>query len=333
MSSAGFRAATQPLLKDLKVFRLAWLQAYPFTGEKLKTGGWVGENWNAITRLSKIIYAWCSHNHDLAPKFGGDDVARMVISFNALVARCLTHSGVDDAFIAETDLYMKEFMSSVKELDIRIHHKVLNQSLEGMNKKGKKIKKKKTEAWWLKANYMSLPNLLSMMHLLGPLVLWWDGGGKGERFIQSVKPHIKRGIREDVHSFFERLLQKLFKVQQVELLEKRYGLSDNGVGASSDADDDAGTEAATVLDILNEVADAMSIPEEEELSLDSNDEDDSIMSSSSYGNSEEAEAIVEDEDAHFSTMEEHGMTKTKTIYIFRNENHLNEWSRGSYNTT
>jgi hypothetical protein len=68
----------------------------------------------------------------------------------------------------------------------------------------------------------------------------------------------------------------------------------------------------------------MSIPEEEELSLDSNDGEDSIMSSSSYGNSEEAEAIVEDEDAHFSTTEEHGMTKTKTIYIFRNENHLNE---------
>ena len=40
------------------------------------------------------------------------------------------------------------------------------------------------------------------MHWLGPLVNWWDGGGKGEKFIQLVKPHLPRGIREDVIDYF-----------------------------------------------------------------------------------------------------------------------------------
>ena len=51
---------------------------------------------------------------------------------------------------------------------------------------------KGAEAWWMKSNYLSLSNVIPMMLLLGPLILWWDRGGKGERFIQLVKPHIKQ---------------------------------------------------------------------------------------------------------------------------------------------
>ena len=119
----------------------------------------------------------------------------MVIVYHAFVARCLTHNGIDDALIAETELYMKEFLSAVREFDIRVRYEKLNKPTK------KPSERKGTEAWWLKPNYMSLCNLISMMLLIGPLVLWWDGGGKGERFIQMVKPHIQRGVCADVRAF------------------------------------------------------------------------------------------------------------------------------------
>ena len=66
---------------------------------------------------------------------------------------------------------------------------------------------------------MSLSNLLTTMLLLGPLVNWWDGGGKGERFIQLIKPFLKRGVREDVQNFFGTLIEKLYQMRQLELFE------------------------------------------------------------------------------------------------------------------
>jgi hypothetical protein len=316
LSSQAFRNAIQPLLKDLKVFMLAWLAAYPLTGEQLKTGGWVSENWMTMIRLSKVLFAWCAQNHELAAKFGVDDLSRMVIAFNAMVARALTHSSIDDAFVAEMELYMLEFLSCVREFDIRIRYNKLGKSVTKFSER------KGTEAWWLKSNYMCLPNLLAMMLLLGPLVLWWDGGGKGERFIQSVKPHIKRGIREDVLSFFVRLLEKLFKVQQSGMLEKRYCGNDDLLGNNSEED------LATIMDILNEVADALSIPDDEsdgqDYSTSAGGVDDAGDISGSDDDEEEGHGRPWNDASHFSEMEEHGMTKTKTIYVYRNEKHLND---------
>ena len=43
-----------------------------------------------------------------------------------------------------------------------------------------------TDHFWMKPNFMSLPNLVLIMEELGPLVNYWDGGGKGERYIQEI---------------------------------------------------------------------------------------------------------------------------------------------------
>ena len=171
-----------------------------------------------------------------------------------------------------------------------------------------------------------------MMMLLGPLVLWWDGGGKGERFIQMVKPHIKRGICEDVLTFFVRLLEKLYAVSQLNLFEGRFGLSVDG---QTDEDDD-------ILDILKEIAEVL-IPDStqddnksdtgDDGSQTGNDDDDGDDS-----DTEPAGGLVDDStqapvnwdgkadtiDAHFTTNEVVGMAKKKTIYAYRNENQLNE---------
>ena len=37
---------------------------------------------------------------------------------------------------------------------------------------------------WMRSNFVSLLNLVEMLLLFGPLINYWDGGGKGEKFIQ-----------------------------------------------------------------------------------------------------------------------------------------------------
>ena len=325
MSSTALRRAMQELLTDLKPLMLNWLNALPLNVSDKKgytTGGWVGEQWVAFVRVSKPLFGWCIRNHALTSKFGVDDLSRVVISFHALMARCLTHSGIDEAFIEDVRLHLKEFLSCVRELDIRARYKQLNKPAK------KASEAKKSEAFWLKANYLSLMNVLTMMLVLGPLILWWDGGGKGERYIQLVKPHIKRGVRGDILSYFTRLLEKLFKVMQMELLEKRYS------GAKSE------DQNSPLVDMVEEVEEVEEEVEEEELRMadvinelagvfigddQHGDEDDEDGNDSEDGSTCEADDHhnVEHKKVQFSTLEELGMTKTRTIHVYRNKVSMN----------
>ena len=321
---APFKNVLQTLIANLRGFQLSWLAAYPLTGKKgnLGHGSWVGENWVCAVRISQLLVAWCIREYGSSSKFGVDDLSRMVIAFHAFVARCMTHAGIDDNFISETELYMKEFLSAVREFDLRVRHKV-------HNKKKKATEKKAAEAWWLKPNYMSLGNLLTIMALLGPLVLWWDGGGKGERFIQVVKPHIKRGVREDVLDFFVNLLEKLYRVLQLELLEKLYGLDEEGKRNSKNVDN-----PTTIMDILGELADLVIMEAEADKKGDDGDATTASECGNSVNNSDDEDDTSDEEDdfkeddgdyeAYFSTNETLGMSKKKTIYVYRNENQLNE---------
>jgi hypothetical protein len=82
---------------------------------------------------------------------------------------------------------------------------------------------------------MSLLNLVDMMISFGPLILWWDGGSKGKKFIQEIKPHICHGVREDYFEFFRLLARKIYKVHQIKYIEDRLGLP---VLASHELEDD-----------------------------------------------------------------------------------------------
>ena len=310
LSLSPFKNAPQELIKDLRPFQLSWLAAHPLTGKKghLGTGSWVAENWVFFTRVSQFMHGWCIKDCESANKCGVDDMSRMVIAFHALAARCLTHAGIDDDFISHTELHMKEFSSAVREFDIRVRHKQLNGPAS------KSSDKKKTEAWWLKPNYMSLSDLLWMMALLGPLVLWWDGGGKGERFIQVVKPHIKRGVREDVLSFFVTPLEKLYQGIHLEVMEKRLGIS----GEQQQLGNDDSGQSSSPLEVLRDIAGLLA-PED----VDKENDGDATTQCGADSEEEDDEDVVADE-AHFGTNETIGMTKKRTIYVCRNEKALKE---------
>lgn len=316
-STSGFLKTLQELIKDLRGFGLSWLVAYPLTGQKgkLGTGSWVAENWVFLVRVSQFIYGWCQRDRDISSKFGGDDMSRMVISFHAFVARCLTHSGVDEKDIAETELYLKEFLSSLREFDVRVRFKKLNKPA---TKPGasKVSELKGTEAWWLKPNYMSLRNLLYILRVLGPLVLWWDGGGRGERFIQLVKPFIKRGVRGDALNFFVTLLGKLFRVRIIDIFEKRYELDSRSPMEPE--------EESTLGEILDEIAEILLATTAEDKNVEEGEREDEEDEEEDEEEEEQGGEEEEEKAPQFSHSEIHGMTKTKAFYIYRNELQLNE---------
>ena len=317
INTSGFLRALQDLIKDLRGFGLSWLIAYPLTGQKgkLGTGSWVAENWVFLVRVSQFIFGWCRRDQENATKYGVDDMSRMVLAFHAFVARCLTHSGIDEQGIVEAELYLKEFLSALREFDVRVRSKKLNKTTSKVSEL------KGTEAWWLKPNYMSLRNLIVILRILGPLVLWWDGGGRGERFIQLVKPHIKRGVRGDALNFFVSLIEKLFRVRIIDIFENRYEMNGNGNGEPMANELE---EETTFVDILDAIADILGedngAEQEEEKEGDGGD-DEMDQDDLDYNNDD-------DHKTRFTSSEIHGMTKTKAFYIYRNHNQLEDDIQG-----
>ena len=154
-SKNGLRKAMNPLLKEIKRFNLSWFHAQPFGGNpnKLTTGSWVSENWLAFTRISKYAASYCSRSAKKKAA-GFDDVIRLHVCFTMLVARLLSHSGMDENMILEIENCIKEFLSCVNELDLQVRPRSTP----------------KDDSWWMKLNYVSLLNLLDQIRLFGPLI-------------------------------------------------------------------------------------------------------------------------------------------------------------------
>ena len=287
MSSAGFLRGIQPLLIELKKFQLlGWLPVWHFNGKEddYTTGSWVSENWMAFIRISPILFGWACKDWETGIQNGFRDVARTILSFHAVCARVMTHGGIDSDMIDETEHLMKEFLSCIRELDIRVRH----ASMTGKN----------ASAFYDKANFMSLLNLIAMMSMLGPLILWWDGGGKGEKFIQEIKPHIRRGVREDYRDFFVELARKWHRVRQICYTEKRLGLEPH-------------------IEFEDEMANGISLDDlvaEAEAGIVSDDEDED----------DEDDPNLRRRQGEVTDTEDDAMFKKRTIYIYRNENMLNE---------
>jgi hypothetical protein len=155
---------------------------------------------------------------------------------------------------------------------------------------------------------MSLRNLLYILRVLGPLVLWWDGGGRGERFIQLVKPFIKRGVRGDALNFFATLLGKMFRVRIIDIFEKRYELESRPPMEPE--------EESTLGEILEDIAEILLATTEEDKNVEEEERDEE--------EEEQGEEEEEEKAPRFSHSEIHGMTKTKAFYIYRNELQLNK---------
>jgi hypothetical protein len=325
----SFKKNTHELLKKLTRFNLSWLLVLPFSGgnkTKLTTGTWVSENWLAWVRISKIVYAWFAQNQE-DERRGGNDVIRLVACFTALVSQILSHSGTTRQGIALIGCYLKEFLSCVRELDVRVRykelHKASNKNSSSTNTREVRegtssnalAEDKLGEQWWLKSNYISSLNLLEAMRILGPLINYWDGGGKGERYIQEIKPHIPRGVR-DGGQFFVRLLKKIFKLVAMKLIELGCMQNDDNpltISIESDSDD----EDDDTLD--NESSTNSDPPIDATVPM--------IININSESTDEEEDAALSKNDVEeqwCSPMEDEQMSKARTVYVYKKREILQE---------
>lgn len=364
----------QNLILELSQFRLSWLICVPLSGSaknEWKTGSWVSENWITYIRLFKISHAFFGTKGLEDERHGRNDLYRVIVSFQALVSRLMTHTGVDNIVIAEIELLVKEFLSAVYEFDIRCRHQVMNANAsKKLNKKPRQTEaeigldevegqqtadkntndsagtnttssdnvptnnngnaKKKSQGegggggddsksslpTWMISNYMSLLTLADIIRLLGPLVNWWDGGGKGERFIQEVKPHVQRGLR-DQGKFFEKLMNRVYKTHCYKTIEEHLEMADQlrdhgdiaqvEDSASDDDDDDDSICSNTKDSQLDSGRDLLDDDDEEEMLEEIEKE------------REHEPAFSEREQDWTSPVSRKRHTKAKTIYVYLNE--------------
>ena len=279
----------------------------------------------------------------------------------------MTHSGVNSGLIRETELYAKEFLSSVQELEVRLSFPVAKEAKKKKKKSSKKASStsgnsnegdadadatnteggtttvnsneddtaeaaanastegagnsnqgdadnakatnaststkggaQKGKMYYLKPNFVSILNVMDSEKKFGPMINLMDGGGKGERFIQEIKPHIKRGIPTDAKNYFTNLTSKVYKTQVMKSLEKR--LSRN----IDDADTDDRFEMVDLIDAVE------ALGGEDDMSDSDSDED-----------LEEAVRDPTPRQTSISEVEDAGMWKKSTIYIYRNEAEFN----------
>ena len=314
-----FKVRVQNLLHQLRKFNLSWLLAHPFSGKNpLTTGTWVSENWLAWVRMSKVCSTYfCRHGLE-SERRGSNDLVRVVVSFTALAARVMTHAGVNKNTVAAVHMFTKEFLSSVRELDLRVRYELLSVM------SGSKLK----DHWWLKSNYISLLNLTYAMEVLGPLKNFWDGGGKGERYIQKVKPHVPLGIR-DGGNFMMRLIQSVYNEFIMDYLDGLIVKRGNGYHNLKNSKEQGSNDNVTTTSADSNVADDGSADESEPslaATNGSNDDEDGGASTSSTGSNSTAKSQSAENDdwLDYSPMEDDEMKKARIIYIYRNKNELQQ---------
>jgi hypothetical protein len=350
-----FKKRTQELLKALTKFNLSWLLAFPFSGKKLTTGTWVSENWLAWIRISKIAYGFCIQRGIDDERLGGNDLLRMVTSFTALIARILSHAPSTSRTTELQEAILKEFLSSIRELDIRTRYNQMKGSGRPSSSRGDDAAEggshDKEMLWWLKSNYVSTLNLARTIQHIGPLINFWDGGGKGERYIQEIKPHIPRGIR-DGKLFFVRLMEKVYKLDCLKKIEGSIPEKDlkTGLVLKSNCDDDDSNDYSTLsslpslesqLGLEVELELRMSLSEESELTefighppqhppppppppppapvrIVEEDDGDSNTTSILPPAEDMVESDTDDFDPWTTPMEADQMSKARTFYIYKN---------------
>jgi hypothetical protein len=148
---------------------------------------------------------------------------------------------------------------------------------------------------------MSLSNLVKSLAEFGPLINFWDGGGKCEKFIQKVKPLITRGVH-DYDSFFAVIMEKLYKFRVLDMLKDMYDLFPQD---SADQVQDETTRFfigpdGKIIDNYETVTDDLL---------------------------QEIGATRDDGQQHsigleYSPVEDQHMSKVKAFYVYRNKKHL-----------
>jgi len=218
---AGFARRANGSLEKLRKLSLDFVRAGLFSGNKFTTGSWVSEQYLAFSRVCKSVYGDLDA---LSAKLSNSDplvvqMSCVVSSMSAMISRVMTRV-VDSDIIKDVDCHIKIFLSAVDRLDRTLHptpspdgsasatesdagsaaaENTTTDSTPGASATAaatQKGKKSVRSLWWFGfTNYLCLLNIPRAMELFGTLILYWEGGGVGEKYLQEVKHLINGGSR------------------------------------------------------------------------------------------------------------------------------------------
>ena len=217
-------------------FHLSWCKMEPYVGEKL--GGWVSENYLALTRLIPWMYEFMEDVDWDEPIPTPED--KPVSRWN--VTECKTFLKIRGLIEEGTAGELRRLVNANKDLPVLptpggnistvrqmlLSFWLMTSHLMGMKEvttEEVRIVERNTRVflytssvydesypnthprWISRYNYQCLLNIPSQIELLGPIRNRWEGGLGGEGFLRRVKPLLRPGRKNWQKNTLHRILR------------------------------------------------------------------------------------------------------------------------------
>jgi hypothetical protein len=237
-----FGQQAQIYLRAVAKLRLRRFNAHTLATSTLGNGSWVSENYLFWARGSKFFYAMasltkCKH----VGKKNFDAELRIVHRFVAAQGACLcrlmsgdpSSDGISDLIkiYLDTMVEMDRLLITLKP-DAAISTDHADQVAAANPNKKKTRKARKAAPNFVKANSLGLMAAADAHAFFGPAILHWEGGYRGERKIQEVKPRM--GIRRANADWQSIILRQLYEQESMDRLLSE--IRGQGVTESRSAD-------------------------------------------------------------------------------------------------
>jgi hypothetical protein len=229
---APFVRAMKKQFDSLDKLKLSWIKILPYKAGKF--GGWISENYLAISRLLKWFYSslsliasdpapWQEPNKPPEKWTMVDNKAWLTLhgfpssdlsasELTAKVLHCMTEVHPFPDEVAMSAGPVETVMATVSSLDELIslimvesipgeeYYSILERKIRVFlthfaDMEEKLPLKKKLPSWLSCYNFLSLLNLPDVIRNYGPIRNIWEGAAQGEGILRFVKPNVSNGMR------------------------------------------------------------------------------------------------------------------------------------------
>ena len=231
--AAPFARKMKGMLESIQELNLSWCLVLPYKGGKF--GGWVSENYLAMSRVMKWFYSaldiiapdgeqWLEPQGEM-PSWTGEDCKKW-LGLRGLAKKGLAHEvrlrvgqyrekplsdqppvvaqlGGPVADVQNTVIALDSMVSwlMVERIDGDGYFKELERKirvfLTAYAEMDVKLTKKGATPTWLTAfNFLSLLNVPHIVREYGPFRNIWEGYWRGEGYLRFVKPSVTHGLRK-----------------------------------------------------------------------------------------------------------------------------------------
>lgn len=256
-------------MKSLEALKLTWIKILPYKGGRF--GGWVSENYLAMSRILKWFYSIMDRLASdkepwVEPINKPQDKWKAMDNRAWLIQRGLNKEGLAKTLSARVHYFMTQAdpvppridmqagpvetvlltISSIDELIALVMiDEIPDESYYSDLERKIRIfltlfadmednlpSKKELPQWLSSYNFMSLLNLPDVIRRYGPIRNIWEGGPQGEGVLRFVKPNMLNGMRRNWELSTMKTL--MWKKTMQYVLDQKVGTADSRADAGKD---------------------------------------------------------------------------------------------------